>query len=313
MTKFTTRLADAQAAAAALRNGEAAAEPAPASRLRVRRMADVTAERVTWLWPHRFPNGKLSIVAGVQGLGKSFLTVDMAGVITRGDCWPDCPDEPAQRGSVVMLALEDGLADTLRPRLDAAGADVSKVHVVEGVAEVDKSGERVFNVGRDLHLLSELVERIGDVRAVFMDPLNAYIGADVDSHRDNEVRAALHPLAAFAERHRLAVLGVMHLSKAPQNRALFRVLGSVAYTALARAVWFIGEDRDGEPDDRLMLAGKLNLAKVAPGLRFRIEDGRVVWLPSDDVRCSADEAFGDGGGRDGMAPGGAGGRRTAVN
>lgn len=259
-------------------------------RLRVVCMADVQPESIEWLWPHRFPLSKLSILAGMQGQGKSFVTLDMAARISAGTSWPDERDQSIELGSTIILSLEDGLGDTIRPRLNAAGADSLKIHAIPGVHKVDDSGERTFNVTRDVFLLEELIDKLADVRLVIVDPLTGYLGGQTDVHRDNEVRAALAPLGDLAARTGVSIIGVMHLRKAPSDQAMFRVLGSVAFTAYARACWLIGEDNE-EPGSKLMLPVKLNVAKAAPGLRFEIVDpGRVVWS-QQPVDATAEDVF----------------------
>lgn len=267
-----------------------AAAPQPKDRLISVCMGDVKPERIKWLWSHRFPLGKLSLLAGMQGQGKSFVTLDMAARISTGTPWPDERDQPIEVGSTIVLSLEDGLADTIRPRLDAMGAKVQMVHAVEGVREVDDSGERTFNITRDIFLLGELIDKLGDVRLVVVDPLTGYLGGQIDAHRDNEVRAALAPLGDLAARTGVAIIGVMHLRKSPSDTAMFRVLGSVAFTAYARACWLIGEDHE-ESGSKLMLPVKLNVAKAAPGLRFEIVDpGQVVWS-NQPVDATAEDVF----------------------
>lgn len=260
------------------------------SQLRMVCMADVSPERVKWLWRNRFPLGKLSIVAGVQGLGKTFVLLDMAARISAGNGWPDEPDQPIKTGSTIILSLEDDLGDTLRPRLDAAGANVNKIYAVQGVQEVDEVGERTFCATEDIILLEQLIDDLGDVRLIIVDPLTGYIGSKTDAYRDNEVRAALSPLGDLAAKANVSIVGIMHLRKSPSDQAMFRVLGSVAFTAYARACWLIGEDRN-DSNYRLMLPVKMNVAKAAPGLRFQIvEPGRVEW-DDQPVHMTADEAF----------------------
>ncbi|MCH8164627.1 MAG: AAA family ATPase, partial [Planctomycetes bacterium] len=255
------------------------------------RLSDVQPERINWLWRNRIPRDKVSVLGGMAGLGKTFATLDMASRVSTGEPWPDLPDDPIEVGSVVILNLEDGLGDTIRPRLDAMGANLDKIVAVEGVYEIDKQGRRMFNITQDVHHLELVIEQLGDARLVILDPLTAYIGSKLDSWRDNEVRAVLYPLGELAKRCKVAVVGVMHVRKSPSDKAMFRVLGSVAFTAYARAVWLIGEDRDSDdPDCRLLLPVKLNIARAAPGLRFRITDrGVVEWLGDTDT--TADEAF----------------------
>ena len=258
------------------------------------RMDEVVAEEVDWLWPGRIPLGKLSILAGQQGTGKSMLALDMAARITQGRAWPDVPDVPQLVGNVVLLSCEDGLKDTIRPRCDAAGADPERVVFVKGMRRPKETGVAPFDITRDTRHLEARIEAVGGVRLVIVDPLGSYFGSKVDAHRDNEVRAVLQPLADLAERQHVAVLAVMHLRKAASDNALDRVLGSVAFTAVARSVWLLGRDRD-DKERRLLMAGKMNLARAAEALAFYIESpGRIAWVPGT-VDAEADDVLaGDG-------------------
>src|SRR5262249_41661169 len=137
----------------------------------VRRLADVQSEKVTWLWPGRLALGKLTILSGDPGLGKSFLSLDIAARLTTGQMWPD--GGPAPPGTVVLLTAEDGVADTVRARFDAAGGDPERVHVLEAMRE--GNGERLFGLSRDLPALEELVQRSA-AKLVIIDPVSAYLG-----------------------------------------------------------------------------------------------------------------------------------------
>ncbi|MCH8270231.1 MAG: AAA family ATPase [Planctomycetes bacterium] len=268
-----------------------ATEGAPSRRLVYTRMSDVAREELRWLWPDRFPMGKLTVLAGMQGLGKSFVALDMAARISTGAAWPDTPDEPNPIGSVLLLTAEDGLGDTVRKRIDDAGADAARIVAVQGTTEKDHGLDQV-SIADDIHMLSDLADEIGDVRLVIIDPLTAYLGGGTDIHRDNSVRDVLAPMANFAERHGVAVVAVMHLRKSGSDDALYRVLGSVAFTALARSVWMIGNRPGGEDDRaRVFVNSKMNLAVPAGALGFSIvAPGLVEWAP-DPLNVTAQEVF----------------------
>ncbi len=263
--------------------------PASGRKPRVTRLSEVAAEEVEWLWPGRVPLGKLSLFSGDPGLGKSFVTIDMAARVTTGAVWPDRPGEPNPVGSVVLVSCEDGLADTVLPRLKAAGGDPSRVIALEGVDVVGKDGEtisRPFNLSDDLEILEQVLIENTDTRLVIIDPVGAY-GGKTDSHRDNEVRAMLAPLGELAARHHVAVVMVAHLSKGKSANPLYRSMGSIAYVAASRAAWLFFKDQ-GDPTRRLILLGKLNIAKEPMGLAYRITNEGVVW-ESDLVEMTAAE------------------------
>lgn len=239
----------------------------------------VHPEKVRWLWDPRIPLGKLTIFAGDPGKGKSLVTVDVAARLSRGGTFPD--GARCGVGDTIFLSAEDDAADTIRPRLDAAGADVSRVHRVKAVKVTlgdGGTGESVFSLERDIEKLDDAIGKIYSAQLLVIDPVSAYMGK-IDTHRDAEIRRVLAPLAELASRRRVAVVGVMHLKKGDTS-ALLRVSGSIGFVAAARVVWGFGEDPDA-PETRIMVAVKNNLAPLGNGLAYRIEATgevpRIVW------------------------------------
>ncbi len=251
-----------------------------------RRLKDVEREQLEWLWPGRIPLGKLTLLAGDPGLGKSFVTLDVAARVSRGEPWPDMPLLKQSPAGVVLFNAEDDLADTIAPRLDRADADDANIVAVEGLAEAGR--RRHFSLEADLPRLEEVIDETPGTRLIVIDPISAYTGK-VDSHKNADVRGLLAPLAELAGRHRVAVVAVTHLSKSGGAKAVYRAMGSLAFAAASRAVWAVAKDQD-DPERRLFLPGKLNLARDPDGLAYRIIDGRVVW-ETEPVRMHADEAF----------------------
>lgn len=264
------------------------------------RLSDVRPEPVTWLWAGRIALGKLTLLAGDPGLGKSFLTLDVAARVSTGSGWPDRPDETFAPGGVVLLSAEDGVADTIRPRLDAAGADTSRITVLDAIRSVRRGGRevvRAFDLSRDLPGLERAIRSIEGCRLVVIDPVTAYLGG-VDSHNNAEVRSLLAPLSTIAERHGVAVLAVTHLNKSTGTPAVYRAMGSLAFAAAARAAWAVVKDRD-DPHRRLLLPIKNNIAADAGGLAYRIGPHGVGGGPALDwesaaVELSADDALSGG-------------------
>ncbi len=247
--------------------------PAPGSGLIVTTLADVEPEDVRWLWRDRIPLGKLTLMVGDPGDGKSYLSMAMAAALTRGAALPegDMPDGPAH---VLLANYEDGLADTIRKRADLLGADVRRLHVIEGTR--DKEGRpRPFDTG-DLPNLESELDRRPDIRLLVVDPVVSLVGGSVDNYRDNEIRAALNPLVAMASRRRIAVLGIMHLRKGEASRAIYRVSGSGGYVALARSVLLVAQDP--ESGRRAIAHIKSTLATKTEPLEFRIADSGIEWL-----------------------------------
>jgi hypothetical protein len=266
-------------------------------------VAGVEPQEITWLWKFRFAVGKVSMLVGDPGLFKSGLALAIAATITRGAPWPD-NSGTAPLGDVILLSAEDDIADTIRPRLDAAGADVSKVHVLMSVMTPDAKRvirTRTFSLADDLLLLEDLLKKMPNVRLVIIDPISAYLGGGLDSHNNSEVRAVLAPLADLTARRRVAVLVVSHLNKGGQSSAIYRASGSLAFVAAARSVYLITRNPDA-PAQRLFLVVKNNLAPEMPGLAYTITESEnggpmIAWLP-DPVDLRADDALLQSGGDD---------------
>jgi putative DNA primase/helicase len=254
---------------------------------------DVKPEPLTWLWKDKIPLGKLTIFAGDPSRGKSLVTVDIAARLSRGEAFPD--GVAAEICDSLFLSAEDDAADTVAPRLLAAGADVSRIHRVKAVRVVlsdGQTGECMFNFQRDIEKLDSALAGIPNTRLLVVDPVSAYLGR-IDTHRDAEIRRVLAPLAELAARRKLAVIGVMHLKKT-ETSALLRVSGSIGFVAAARVVWGFGEDPN-VPESRVMVPVKNNLAPLGSGLAYQIESDagcapHLVWH-NGPVMLSADDAL----------------------
>lgn len=228
-------------------------------------MADVEPTSINWLWPNRIPAGRITLFAGRPGLGKSFVTCDLVARVTTGRVFPD--GRPgSEPGSVIMIACEDDPADTIRPRLDAHGADVSKVHLLEGIETTrgEERSETLFNL-KYVGILEAALANIEDCKLIVIDPIGSYLGAGTKANSDNEVRAVLAPIDKIAKDSGAAVLIVAHTRKATANFADDMVMGSRAFTGIARAVWHVMEDPDND-ERRLFLPGKCNITHRQSGL-----------------------------------------------
>jgi hypothetical protein len=256
--------------------------------LQIVRMADVATELVRWLWYPYIAFGKLTILEGDPGLGKSWLTCAIAAGVTCGCGLPGA--EPFESSNVLMLSAEDGLADTLRPRLDAVGADVSRVFALAEPITFDTPGL--------IRLEDAIIEY--NPALVTIDPLFAFTGTKTDIHRANECRAISAPLAAIAERQSCAIVAVRHLGKSRGGgHALNAGIGSIDFAAAARSVLLVGADPD-EPNKRAVVQIKNNLAPSGEAIGYTLEGGQFFWtgestltatrilsLASDDVQRSA--------------------------
>jgi len=237
------------------------------SALAVRCATDIEAESVSWLWPGRLPVGKLTILLGNPGQGKSLATLAVAAAVTRGAGWPDAPDLRTSPATVLLASAEDDPADTIRPRAEAAGVDLGRLQVVEGVGE--ERTRSVLDLGRHLDALRDHLNATPEARLLILDPLAAFM-LGPDSHKGCEVRAALAPLAALAQDSGVAILAVHHMRKAA-GQAIHRGLGSIAFTAAARSVLGIGPDPANPTGPRrLLVPVKGNLSAPAPVLAFGI-------------------------------------------
>lgn len=233
--------------------------------LKIVRMADVQPEQVHWLWHPYIALGKLTLLEGDPGLGKSWLTCALAAAVSFGRGLPGA--EPFAPGNVLMLSAEDGLGDTLRPRLDAVGADVSRVFALAEPMTFDAAGL--------IRLEAAIIEHAPVL--VIIDPLFGFTGGKVDIHRANECRAVSAPLAAIAERHGCAVVAVRHLGKSRGGgHALNAGIGSIDFTAAARSVLLVGQDPD-EPTKRAIVQTKNNLAPHGEAVGYTLEGGQFFW------------------------------------
>lgn len=268
-------------------------------RIVLRCVADIEARPVRWLWHGRIARGKVSMLAGHPGLGKSQVCLSLAAIVSTGGLWP-VDRTRCEGGDVVIFSAEDDPEDTIRPRLEAAGADLSRCHILEAVedrAPDGKTRRRAFSLAADLPRLSATLGGLPGVALVVIDPITAYLG-ETDLHKAAEVRALLAPLAELAARHGAAVIAVSHLRKSTAGEALLQVTGSLAFVAAARAAYVVAKDQEN-PQRRLMLPIKNNLGEDQTGYAFRvegarlvngIETSRVVW-EAEQVTVTADEAL----------------------
>jgi len=253
-------------------------------------LKDVETKSIRWLWEKRIALGKLSLIAGPAGLGKSLITTDLAARVTTGGHWP-IDDTACPMGSVAFLQAEDDVADTIKPRLEAAGADVSKVIVIEGV--IDNEKDRAISFQADIERLGQLIRGLKDCRLIVIDPVSAYMDG-VDSHKNAEVRSFLRPLKDLAEKTATAIILVSHLNKNVGQSALDRISGSNGLPAICRSVFNVSKDQDDE-DLRLFVPVKNNIGIDRGAFTYRIEadDNGIARIEWGDtlLDITADEAI----------------------
>lgn len=276
--------------------------PRPYGNIELVNAADVESEPIDWLWPGRIARGKLTVIAGHPGLGKSLTTMDLAARVTSGSPWPDNPSVRAPIGGVVIINGEDGVSDTIRPRLEAAGANICMVNIVTGITMHDEDSGESFAGWFDIQNIKALEDAINQTRDCLLcviDPVSAFLPSKTDSHNNSDVRALLRPISEMAERLGVAVVCISHLTKnSGGNAAVTRVMGSLAFTAAARAVWAVTRDPEDEQGPRrLFLPVKNNVGPDCGGLAFSLTtDGGRLTTPRLDwergaVNVSADDAL----------------------
>jgi RecA-family ATPase len=254
-------------------------------------------EKIDWLWVGRLARGKHTCIAGEPGVGKSQLSIEIIATITTGGEWP-CGEGRAPLGNAIIFSAEDGAADTIVPRLMAAGADLNRVEIISAVQD-GGGARRSFSLQRDLPLLESKIKKFGNVAVVTIDPVSSYLGK-VDSHKNSEVRSVLEPLSEMADRHRVAMLSVTHFAKAAAKplKALDRFIGSIAFTGAPRFAFAVIDDSEHE-GRKLFLHAKNNLAQAPQGLAYSIRQADVagsidtscIRWESEPVNITANEAM----------------------
>jgi predicted ATP-dependent serine protease len=217
---------------------------AAADRFKLTPLADIEAVSIDWLWQGYLARGKLTLLGGDPGLHKSLLTIDAAARMSRGMHWPF--GQLARVGSTILLCSEDSAADTVRPRADATGADLTKLHILSST--ITKDGKlKSFTLQNDLDMLGAAVKKVS-ASLVIVDAITSYMGK-VENNSTTDIRAVLDPISQWAEEFKVAVLGVTHPPKATQKNAIRQFTGSFAYIAAARLAFFV----TAEPERRTAL------------------------------------------------------------
>lgn len=244
--------------------------------LKIISMDEVPVEEVEWLWYPYIPFGKLTIIHGDGGEGKTTLILQLAALLSRGEKLP-CDSTEREPIKVIYQTAEDGLGDTIKPRLLAGNADCSQIKVIdESEATLTMLDERIEKA---------IVET--GARALILDSVQAYIGAKVDMNRANEVRAILSQLGRIAGQYRCAIILVGHLNKVQGNKSNYRGLDSIDFQATARSVLIVGRLKDN-PQIRVMVQDKSSLAPEGEPIAFELDkENGFRWLGHYDI--SADD------------------------
>ena len=251
------------------RVAERGGETAKAIRADLTRGDTIALEPIHWLWHGWLATGKIHILGGQAGTGKTTLALALAAALTTGGRWPGGSRAPI--GDVCLWSGEDDPADTLAPRLGAMGADMRRVHFVSGIVEGGR--RRAFDPASDLDALQSALTTIGNVKLLIVDPIVSAISGD--SHKNAETRRGLQPLADLAASLKIALLGITHFSKGTQGREpIDRITGSLAFAAVARVVLVAA--KDAEHDRRIFCRAKSNIGPDDGGFSYELRQTELL-------------------------------------
>ena len=246
--------------------------------LQMIKMSEIQSQEVAWLWFPFIPYGKLTIVQGDPGDGKTTLVLNIAAKLSKGEGL-DSKMKLTEPLNVIYQSAEDGLADTVKPRLETAGANCENISVIdESIKSLSMIDER----------LEEAVIRT-KAKLLILDPIQAYLGGGMDMNRANEARDMTKRLSLLAEKYKCAILLIGHMNKAGGNKAAHRGMGSIDFFAVARSVLLVGRI-EGEPDLRAVVQIKNNLAAFGHSKAFRLTETGFEWI--GDYEITADEVLG---------------------
>ncbi len=236
---------------------------------------DIESRRVSWLWYPYIPYGKITIVQGDPGEGKTTFVLSLLSILSTGGMLPDSDIHIS--GNAIYQNSEDDNADTIKPRLEKHGADCSKICFIN---KYDKA------ISLETDLERSVIK--ANAKILVLDPIQSYIGENTDMNRANSVRPKMNRLKEIAEKTGCAVILVGHLNKNAGGKAGYRGLGSIDFTAAARSILAIGRPSE-DPDIRVMVHQKSNLGPVGTSLAFSLENGKVNWLGPYDI--TAEELY----------------------
>ncbi len=246
--------------------------------LQMIKMSEIQSQEVSWLWYPFIPYGKLTIIQGDPGDGKITFVLNIAAKLSRGEGL-DSEMKLSEPVNVIYQSAEDGLADTVKPRLELAGADCERILVID---EKEKSLSMV-----DERLEKAIVQT--KARMLILDPIQAYLGGGMNMNRANEARDMTKKLGALAEKYQCAIVLIGHMNKAAGNKAVYRGMGSIDFFAVARSVLLVGRV-EGEPNIRAVVQIKNNLAAFGHPKAFALSEDSFQWL--GDYEITADEVLG---------------------
>lgn len=262
-----------------------------------RKMSEIEPKPVNWLWEDYIAKGTFTLITGEPDLGKSQITLSMTAIVTTGGIWP-LGGKRCKEGDVILLSAEDSPEHTIRTRLEANGANLNKVHLLDGIRKSDSNPDcKLFNLKSNLNELETMINEIKEVSMIVVDPLSAYLSG-IDSYKNTDVRSMLVPLSKLAEQYDIAIVGVEHPPKSSNGRAMNQVGGSIAFVAASRSAYLVSKDPEDE-ERRLFLKIKNNLSNFSGGISFTVEShklpngieiSKVLWR-DEPVTVTADEVL----------------------
>jgi len=268
-------------------NGAFAQADKDTTTVKLTRATDVQMQAISWIWPGWLARGKMHLIGGQPGTGKTTIALALAAIITQAGVWPDGYTSPL--GKVVIWSGEDDPADTLLPRLLAAGADPDNIFFVE--TAIERGQERPFDPAKDLPALRDAILSTGGVKLIIVDPIVSAVAGD--SHKNTETRRALQPLADLAAEIGAALIGITHFTKGTSGREpIERVNGSIAFGALARVVMVAAKEQPGEDGTsrRIFARAKSNIGPDEGGFAYSLEQMAV---PDHDEIIASVAIFGE--------------------
>lgn len=246
--------------------------------LRGIRASDIKDEALEWLWPDRIPLGKITWFAGKPDCGKSVTLIDFVARISSGADFPDGSKNPWGPRKVLLGCTEDGLGDTVKPRLVGAGANLENVIVLDsnaiGTKKGDSKKQRMLKLSEDIGLLKATLKSMPDIILVALDPITGYFG-DADSNKDKEIRPVMDKLAKACNEMRVTFISVMHQNKRSDVDAIHKILGASSVAGSARTAWGFSRDKE-EKDICHMVLIKNNLSKKRTGLDYKLVSKAVL-------------------------------------
>lgn len=248
------------------------------AKLQLIKLSDVESKKIDWLWYPYIPYGKLTIIQGDPGDGKTTMILNLAAMLSKGESIDDGVDD-IKPMTVIYQTAEDGLSDTVKPRLEQAGANCENIIVID---ESEKS----------LTMIDERIEKAlieTKARLLILDPIQAYLGDKVDMNRANEAREMTKRISMLADKYNCAIVLIGHMNKGSGSKAAYRGMGSVDFFAVARSVLLVGRI-EGQPELRALVQIKNNLAPFGNSKAFALQEDGFHWR--GDYQITADEVLG---------------------